>query len=300
MPSLFGKVQIPTGYESEQAKIALKRKLAQALLERGLSPNRGMISPLEALGGVAQAAAGQFLEKRADKLEGKLGERMLGDYQSEHDALQAAIASGAGPDEIAKTFGGARHPLIADEVKPYENAYSKRLENLEGIREVGGTYGRVGDYVGKDIGGKGLPVPPDPNKPVFVENGMMVPNQSWIYAHAATQPGALDPSQISPVNPYPGAAAAPAPGQLPPPPAGGASATSLAPSPAGGDIDLSLLNPEERKILQSEIARRKGLPPEARSLPMGNPLKPPPSGVLPNGKPYWMVNGQPYDNPEGR
>lgn len=309
---LFGKMSIPTGYESEQARILLKRKLAEALLSRGLSPQGGMRSPLEALGSMAQVFAGKRMESKADKLEGGLTQKMLGDYQAEHDAFQADVASGMSPADLVKKWSGARHPFIADEIKPYADAYGEALKNREGIVEGGGGFVRKGDYMEGTPGKPARALPNDPNKPVWTQRGpngelLASPNPAYALSRAMGQPGAIDFSKGVPnffAVPGSGPAAAPTPGLPPSAPAMGAS-TSLAPSAgaapnaAAPNIDLSLLNPMERQVIEREIARRKGITPEARNLPLGNPLKPPPSGIA-NGKPYWMVNGVPYDNPEGR
>jgi hypothetical protein len=60
MASIRPKFTLPTGYENEQLKAERKRKIAQALLERGLANQPNMQSWMQVLGQMAQAGAGSI------------------------------------------------------------------------------------------------------------------------------------------------------------------------------------------------------------------------------------------------
>lgn len=283
----FLKYLMPMNYQSEESKIAAKKKIADALIQRGLTPNKGMISPLEVIGSMAQAFAGKRLDSRASKMEDDLSDRVKGAYADARGQMQNDVAAGMTPQQIAEKYGS--NPLLENDVKPYADAFGENLKGRERIVNLGSAagYGRVGDYMGK-------PLPNDPNKPVWVgSNGQAEVNPVAATAAMYRNPNLVDPSSM------PTSAPIPTPGMPQTAAAPVGSGVTPSPAPAGANVDLSLLSPEEQAILQNEIKRRGSLPPSSRNMPFGNPLRPPPSGTA-GGKPYWIVNGVPYDNPEGK
>ncbi len=278
MPNL----QIPTGYEKDQQKIALKRKLAQAMLERGLAPNRGAISPLETLGSLAQAFVGKRMDKKAGNMEADLQERIKGDYAAARQGFQTDANGGAmDAKSLVQKYGG--NPMLSADLEPYKDAFASSLRNREEIKQIGNSYGRVGDYEGKEIPGK----PTD--KVISVNNEWKV-NPVAMTADLFSNPlppGAeVSGGMNSMANPY--AQGAPQASQ-PPMQAGGAP-----PAANGGGLDLSKLSPEEKQVLAQELSRR-GQP----GVPPAQGLTPPPHKTIGNQQ-YWSVGGKWFDNPEGR
>lgn len=282
-------IQYPSGYEDEQRKIAMKRKLAQMMYEKGLNPGQ-MTHPLQALASVFQTWVGKGMDKKANHLEADMNEHIKADLADKLARLQTMRSSGASNEQIMDAFQG--DPLMGDIVKPYGDAFASGLKGKEELFDSGGGQGfqRKGDFVGK-------PLPFDPNKPVMIgPDGQ--PTVNPVRATAAMAAQGL-------VSPVPGDQ----PGMITPvysmqtggaqPPAGG-SMPAAGQSPSGAGMDFSKFSPEEMGVLKQEIGRRAGLDPQAQNFPQGNPLSPPPSKVGPDGKPYWSVNGKWYDNPEGR
>lgn len=283
MPNL----QMPTGYEEEQRKIALRRKLAQMMFEQGMGGDRAR-TPWDALAKIAQTGAGVLHEKRATKREGELGERIKTDFNNKRSQLLADIQAGTPPQALIQKYGA--DPMMASELEPYRDAFATSLKEREKIDRFGNTMGRAGDFIGKPIPGK-------PTDKVIDVNGQWQVNPVAMTADLFSNPlpaGAevSGGTQAMP-NPYG------SPQQPPPAPGAAAAMPPVGQSPSAGGMDLSRLSPEEKQILQQELARRAGLPPQAQNMPMGSPLTPPPSQVI-EGKPYWSVGGKWYDNPEGR
>lgn len=285
----MGKVTIPTGWEADQRKAAARRKLAERLLAQALGPQGGMTSWTQPLAQMANAFAGNMLDRRADKMDADVASKMRETYASSIGNLQKDVAAGMDLPQVVQKYGA--DPLMQDMVKPYVDALGKRISEKENVVKVGGAqgYGRVGDFMGK-------PLPNDPNDPVVIGS-----DGSWKVNDVRRQ-AALEAQGYSPNGQgFPTVRSMPDPAMAPP--AGGAPAT-------GGDgLDLSLLNPEERGILQNELTRRaggQGAPISATmnpdpNTPMGSPLgaRRRPAGQV-NGKPYWIIDGVPYDNPEGK
>lgn len=284
----YGKFVIPTGYESQQAKIALKRKIAEALMSAGLSQHQGMRSPFEALGQVAQAFVGKRLEDKAAGLEGELGTRIRGDYQAANSGFDADVNAGMDPAKLVSKYSG--NPMLEDRLKPYAEALAKRLGGREDLVDTGGLSGfqPKGNFVGK-------PMPNKPDAAVWLgENGEAEVNPVAAAAAMYRNPNLASPSAMPTSAPIPIPNAGHAPG--PPPPAGGLSSPS-APT-AGGDIDLSKLTPEERQILTNEIKRRGGQVPQSSELPLGSPLTPPPPSLPQIGEVrsgFQYMGGDPND-----
>ena len=265
---------MPTGFESQQSRIAAKQKLAQMMLERGLREDP-MVSPVQVLGRMAQTWAGKSGEDDAAKMQ----DRLATDVMAARQARRAALFSDAKTlplSEVAQKYGA--DPLLAEDVKPWMEAYQTSLKNDQGYVAGDPFHRRHGDIP------QGQYMPPDPTKSDLVldpATGRLVPNGLLIGAKVASQglPVAVPGANGQPQSLYPQSAPAPTmPGQAAP------------------GQDISLLNPEERRILVEELQRRRGLPTEALGAQAPNSATPPPSGLV-DGKPYWIRNGKVYDNP---
>lgn len=285
------KMQYPTGYEGEQRRIEMRRRLAQAMLEKGLSGGDTR-SWTQALAQVAQTYAGKRMEKKATDREADMYERMRADIATKMADFQAARNSGATNQDLVDRFGA--DPMLQDAIDPHRDAVVSAMKNQEELVENGGRFVRKGDFVGpngKDLAGK-------PTDLVIAKDGQWQVNPVAVTARLLSnpQPAGSTAHDLTGQMPNPYSTGG---GQSSAGPAGGAM-PSGGQSPSVGGMDLSKLNPEEQAILQQEIQRRAGLSPEARNMPQGNPLTPPPSQVGPDGKPYWSIGGKWYDNPEGR
>lgn len=290
MPGIMPKFVLPTGYESEQLKAERKRKIAQALIERGLQTNPNMQSWAQVLGQLGTAFAGKMVDRKADKIDADTRTRMLSDYGT-RTAVFDKLTSGDHPDLGAIVRAGQDDPFLQDRVAPYVEALKKRITEPENIVHTPTGYRRQGDVL---------------NQPEFNPNAMMVPtgnpgeygvNAARVTAALAAQPNTTITGAQTTIR-DPSMSAPPPPQRLP---------TGEAPQPLSPNtMDIGALSPEERSILQHELQRRAGggnyqLQNDTH-IPMGSPITAikPPAGVAKNGKPYWIINGVPYDNPEGR
>jgi hypothetical protein len=286
MPS--NKFILPTGYENEQRKAEHKRKLAELMLEKGLTNNPNMQNWTQVLGQLASAYAGMRLDKKADALDSDVNSRMLADYTKRKGDFDTATGGGnVDPTAIVRRFSG--DPMLEAQLKPYIDAMSHRLSQQEDIVKTPTTYARQGDLVGKPIF--------DPNAAVIPDGqGGFTVNPVRRTAALEAQGYGLGPAVES--MPDPTGGGNPLPPAMSPPQAAGMADS--------GGLNLNLLSPEERQIMSAELARRAGQGGTATlqnntHIPMGNPLtaQRAPAGVV-NGKPYWLINGIPYDNPEGK
>ena len=151
------QIAIPTGYEQLQLAAASKRKLAETMLAQGLAPDNNMQSWAQVLGHWAQTWAGKSMQKDADKMDADVASRVMADYQTKRQALQAAVAGGATPQQITEQFGS--EPLLAEDIKPYTEAFAAGLKQNGELTNFGGRMVRKGDVVGQYAN--------DPNKMVF-------------------------------------------------------------------------------------------------------------------------------------
>lgn len=290
------KFTLPTGYESEQRKAERKRRLAEMLLQRGLSPSGNMQSWAQVLGSLGSAFAGNRLDRQADRMDEDVQGRMLNDYREQLGGFNADKATMT-PDQLVEKYGSSA--FLADEVKPFRDALARRLTEREDIIDFGGRRTRQGDVLGQIEPGR-------PTDAVIRDaNGNWIVNP--VRTTAALEAQGFTPNGAPPRATYsmPDPTAQPMP-QIP----SGMPPMSQAPgmpAPTGDGLNLQLLNPEEKQILAQELARRAGQGngnynlQNDTSIPMGSPLtaRRAPAGVV-NGKPYWIINGKPYDNPEGR
>lgn len=285
MPTNLPKLVIPTGYESEQRKAAQKRKLAEMLTEIGAKS--GNYNSWAQVGSqLANALAGRIVSKKADKLDDSYNEKLKQAYTDKWNQF-TADAKTKTPDEMFATYGN--DPFVGEQAKMFGDAIGARLKEKENIVNVPGRgYVSTGDVIGKG------PIN-DPNAAVSVDaNGNWVPNLARMGASLGAQ-GFTDAATGAPPNmPFRDPLSnTPA---MPPAQAGG---------PAGGGFDINLFTPEEQRVMQAEVLRRRqvgGPAGVSPNRPYGSPLavNKPPAGMTSDGKPYWIINGVPYDNPEGR
>ena len=287
MPNL----QMPTGYEEEQHKIALKRKLAQAMFEQGIAGGQRARSPWDALASIAEVGAGKLHDKRANKLEAEMAEKLKTDYGSRRASLMADINAGMAPQAVMQKYGA--DTLLSGDLEPIKDAYGAALKNREGIVNFGGRQMRAADTLGKFDPGK-------PNDQVLRDEttGNMFINPVRV---AAGQVSQMIPADNASAQALMGVTFNPNSQQQGNAPANAAAGSMplSGPVPAGGGMDLSRLTPEEKNILNSEMQRRAGLSPEAQNFTGGQGTVPPPTAMYQN-KPAWQINGKWYDNPEGK
>lgn len=284
MPTNLSKIVIPTGYESQQRAAERKRSLAEALLKMGLQTGN-YNSWTQVAGQMANALAGKLTEKKAAKLEDKYYSDLRGAYDEANSDFDAAVGGGMSGEDLIKNF--STNPFLEARLKPYAEGLQRKItESEEVVKTPDNRYMRQGELLGKG------PIN-DPNAAVVVNpQGDWLPNMARMSASLGAQ-GFTDANTGRPPNiPFRD------PMSNPPamPAAGG---------PAGGGFDINLFTPEEQKVMFAEVLRRRqqggpaGVPP---NQPYGSPLtiNKPPAGVTSDGKPYWIINGVPYDNPEGR
>lgn len=292
MPGNMPKLVIPTGYESQERDIENRRKLAQLMLEKGLS-QQNMTSWAQPLAEMAQIYAGKRMDSKASKAQDALDTKIKGDYTAQLGALNADVNSGMPVKDLVQKYAGSS--LVSDALKPYTDAYGESLKEGEGHTTFGSQWRRKGAIPEGSV---------DPNS-------MVIPGPNNTIAVNPVRATAALAAQYPPENSSPGnmTYSMPAPG-IAQPSGGGAGPGGAPPAPAAGgnSIDVSALTPEEKQILTTELQRRAG-PANGGNFtvqndmhtPFGSPVDAvkPPSGVV-NGKPYWIVNGVPYDNSEGK
>lgn len=179
----LAKISIPTGYEQQQLTAASKRKLADAMLERGLAPDPNMVSWAQVLGHMAQAWAGKSMQKDADKMDADVRSQILGDYNNKRAAFLADSQT-LSPQQLVEKYGN--EPLLQNDLKPYADAFASGLKDQGELTNFGGRMVRKGDAVGQYAN--------DPNKMVFVgPNGQTSLNPVAVTA-AGISSGNLTPT----------------------------------------------------------------------------------------------------------
>lgn len=285
------KIILPTGFEGDRRKAEQKRKIAQALMEKGLNGGN-MTHWTQALAQMGNAWAGKRMDKKATQMDVDTDARLSAAYAEGLGALKQARAEGRSSGEIMEEFQG--NPLLTDAIDPEKDAFGAGLKDKQGSVNFGGQWRAKGGIREGEF---------EPNKPDASvwrdEAGNAVVNSVGATAAQSRQGIELKDPVLS--SPIPGSNMPPqgaAPLMPPAAPAG--------PMGGGDGLDLSVLSPEERAIMSQEIARRKagpgsGYTPPNPNTPMGSPLSAQraPAGVV-NGKPYWIINGVPYDNAEGK
>lgn len=253
MPVKQPQIYIPTGYEAEQRKAERKRKLAQMMLERGLGPQGHMQSWTQVLAQAANAGVGKFLDKKADKLTDETNEKIKADWLAKNQAFSTDEASMA-PGDLWKKY--RTDPMLADTVEPYKDAMTSALKQRAERRMFGGRLRTVGDIGEQEV------EPSSPNDMLITgPDGNVRPNIMRINTAMGAQ-GLLTPEGMQGLETQ----------SMPDPRRAGMPA-----QPAMGgenNLDLNLLSPEERQIMQRELARRAAGNTAGANIPNGNPLDP--------------------------
>lgn len=264
-------VVIPTGFETQQALIALRQKLADAMLQQGLTPQEGMRSPLQVLGQWAQTAAGGHLEHQALTSEKQLDDQIRQVYFGAHDQLASDIQAGMPAEQVLAKYG--KNPFLADDplLKGVSAGFSKGQETGQEFGEHNGIFGRNVSFEGQR----------DTGDPIHDKNliigGNIVPNEPVIAAEQATSPFNQFPGNLPRSMPYPSnlgfpatapGAASTAPGTTPP------SATPTAAPTTPGANDPTALR---QQVLNALIQQESG----GRDYgPDGKPLVNPQTGAM--------------------
>lgn len=278
-------LRIPTGYEGLQRKSESRRKIADAMLQSGLSgPGPNATSWTQLLGSLAQAWAGKSMQRDADKMDAELGEKIRADYTNRLGAFYED-AKTLPKDQLVQKYQG--DPMLTDALEPYKDAWAGKLKSDENLIKDGSYWKREGDIVPGSLQANDLD-----KSVIHDKDGNAVVNPVKVTASIASQglqfqDGSTPTwSMADPRNPPPAAVA-----------------PSSAPA-AGGD-PLAGLTPEERTLLTNELARRaRGGAIEGTDLVPNGDVVPvqtkPPTHVSADGRPVWEIHGKFYDNPEGK
>lgn len=257
------KVYLPTGFEREQALAAQKAELAKAMLARGLANDTHMVSPVQVLGHLAQAWAGKSMQNSALNDQVAAGDKMLAAYQGALEGFNKDVTGGLSEGDLVQKYQG--NPMLQQALAPHLAAYQHQLEK---------------SFDTKDSATSSLHNPQ--SWVIMGADGQLHLNPLRTTAAIAGAGGNL--TGLPQSMPYEammgamqGAQGAP---QVAPPP-------DVPPTPAPGGPGLPANPPGQ--------------------VPFGNPLDQSsilnsrhPNGVLPGGKPYWIINGAVYDNPDGQ
>lgn len=147
---------IPTGYEPQQRKIASQRKLADIMLEKGLTSQANMSDWTQVLGQLAQSWAGRHITSKADKAESGLDGQIAGDYSSAIKKFQTMSgAPNADLGQIVEAVN-ANPSMLGAVGKPWVDAFAKRTSDQENRMMFGGKFMREGDIAPNAV---------DPGKP---------------------------------------------------------------------------------------------------------------------------------------
>lgn len=128
-PSLImPRIQIPTGYETQELSLERKRKIAQALMEQGMGQTK-YNNWGEVVGALAQAWAGKSMLKDNDKAQAGLNTQIATDYRAKSDEamhLMQEVDSGRLPigEAVAKVQGD---PILMEIAKPLIEAWASKI-----------------------------------------------------------------------------------------------------------------------------------------------------------------------------
>ena len=295
-------IYIPTGFESEQRAAERKRKIAQAMMERGLTTNPNMQSWTQVLGQMGAAFAGKRMDKKADLMDDATDAKILAKrdedltaYSAAEDALDPKSSDYDKQVRALRTTA-AKSPFLEDEREMLGKAVGKRIESQGERINFGGQWRQAGGIADNEF---------EPNKPTdaVIRGGpdgrTFVPNEAAISSALARQPNVdINPGAISQV----GGLTSRDP-MAPPVPGPAQPAQPAAPAGDEAAMVFQQLDPKEREIVGG-ILKKYSAQGAAANVPSGSPLGPtgtkPPDGTTIDGKPIWYVNGVPYDNPEGK
>jgi len=272
------KIVIPTGFESQQRQLERKQAIAQALLEKGLAgPGNNATSWVQPLASVVQALAGRHLQDRTDKQQGMLDTQIKDQYTGKVGEFNTKVLQAG--DDINALFSLAmeaqKDPMLADLAKPIMERAIAAQKGGDSPTDWG-PY-RVTNREAMTLGQK----PNDPNSHMLrTPSGDAVINQAELTRALLAQN--MVPSGAPPMT-----------------------------------VQDPLGSPEARlsalRASQDAGSAPIPLPPnmtgaELPALPQASPQNfTPPRGQIQDhrvdpvtGKHIYQINGQWYDNPEGR
>lgn len=133
MPTMANRGQtpyIPTGYEGLTASAQRKRRIGEALMQKGLAgPGDNVRSWAQVLGSLAQTWAGKSIQASADKEEGENQKKMQADIAAANQAFEADVQAGADPQTLVQKHGA--NPWVRARLAPYEKALAAGLTNKQ-------------------------------------------------------------------------------------------------------------------------------------------------------------------------
>lgn len=288
-------LSIPTGFETQQQQIASKRKIADAMLAQGLAPDDNMTNWAQVFGHWAQAWAGKSMQRDTDKATGDLNSQILEAYTGKRAAFNED-AKTMTPGQLREKYGN--DPFLTEDLKPYDEAFTSGLKNKQELVKDGSVWRMKGDIQ------SGQAVTPDYNDAVIPDgNGNLTVNPVKVTASVA--------AQGLPINGYPMSMPMPKPGV--PGNYSGLTSAMMNPGagaqpPAAAPMSAAQGNPLLQKVFTTKLISPEEMQQVQASLgPNGNGAL---SGLMQqygikigkqiDGKNYYQINGQWYDNPEGK
>lgn len=264
-----------------QSKAASKRKIAEALLAQGLQgPGPNARSWAQVLGSIAQAWAGKSLQKDADKADEQVRQAQLQANAVVQSGIEADAQSGMTPHELKLKWGG--NPLAAERLKQFDQP----------LTNVNGT------FVNTQNVREGSLAPQDPNALVHVRpDGGSDINVPRVVAGAASAGMPLTDASGKPMPTHYPAPGGPPPmginapvvkalmGQQPPvqmAPQSLLEGWTKGPETMGGQAAADASFAAQQPRFEVNAAGTQ----EVKKLP--------------DGRMAYKINGEWYDNPEGK
>lgn len=267
---------VPTGYEGLQSQAASKRKIAEALLAQGLQgPGPNARSWAQVLGSIAQAWAGKSLQKDADKLDEQVRQQQLAANAVVQQGIEADVRNGMTPQELMTKWGGI--PQAQERLKQFDQP----------LTNVNGT------FINPRNVKEGSQAPQDPNALVTVgPDGSRNINIPRVVAGAASAGMPLTDANGQPMPthyPAPGAPNAPVVNAL----------MNQQPPVQMAPLDLQQNWTKGPETMGGQAAADASFAAQQPRFEV-NPAGTQEIKKLPDGRTAYKVNGEWYDNPEGK
>jgi len=268
------KIVIPTGYETQQRGLDRRSAIAQALLERGIAgPGANATSWTQPLASIVQAFLGKRLQDKVEGRQDELNGRLKADYSAKvAEVQQDIINAGNDPRALQQVwFKHQDNPLVAEILKPVGERVSAAQRSGDSPTDWG-PY-RVSNRDAMALGQK----PNDPNANILRDNaGNGVVNEAAITRALLAQnmvPSGAPPMTVQDPLGSPEARLA---------------ALRASQDAGGAPIPPPLdMTQAELPALPQNFAPPKGQIEQTQTDPS-------------TGRPYYKIQGQWYDNPEGR
>ena len=301
------RLVIPTGFENQQIEVDRKRRIADAMLARGLTPQNDMRHWAQLVGQMAQAWAGKSMQRGADRQQQSLNDAISGSYQGKLNAFrdwEGQLKRGEiTVDQLVQEFRG--DPMLEQALEPYTKAMESRASADQRINYRLAIDPATGQVVTRGVSDAGTVT----NAP----EGFQLPNTNISNVNgvatdlAATAPGTILPQSATDVvvrnqsgNFVPNVPAIMStrvsqgfgggiPTSTPDP-----GITSEGPTPANNTITRE----EAARILASMNGDQQRF--DAWRAQTGVKIAGVPQAVQVDGKTYYIIDGRAFDNPEGR